>query len=834
MLHQKPRQLYPTKAAAQALHEANAIGSWSSFAEAVAVCSSPADLSYVVLEFRPKSRRRELADRPRWQREHQIAWRALCDFAKVMPYMAVVPRLGVASDQQGHFPWLEDETSTEAKSRDTNSSTGTAPDNSEVPQVKMPPEFEKALEDAFAAQASLDESYKVAADEISVSYIPRNWTLFARLEPEHESFVDGALEGGQAHWHWPFARLEEDLAALDAALPESASSLAGSEPVRLRADARTLTRLRRHWLVLSERFARSLLPVVESNPSCIEARRTFAEGDVELAPALTKLVSLANRMAFEILFGPEPSALFLEARETLARGLFRDSARGIPDRINAALTTLSCFMPIPSPLIEEMIGQVVDVARDMEVKLEETQLDALLVSSLFTDRWACDDLARSASSLANFRWFAHWNVGVALAGAAALQRGQLSPIVHERIASLLTSYTQNEGFESKPWSEGQPVKWWFDQYQARIRRSGRLPTSLGFREFSAPGNYSYGLRYLEHPPPEVNASALWCLWHLLTQSAEDGILDMDEQMRLWPECIDRLVSEGFTSTAVSLFECLLITQAARVPNLADRHEATDLQPFGEWPNFVSRLVRLRDSVGSARLGPTLQFCSALMQELSPRAAYAALQLQTLAADSPRAAPAQVAEVIRLVDRDEPLRRGRLSERVPAYDALPVEIREMLVSVERLYDISTGDADTYGARTHSAWVMRLGVMIEEVLKGGFEPLWKDHLELVKKAFSVASQGKDLDRESLKAVKLGVIPTIISGAKQIPELQESFAVRGINFEVLFSLREGLRKAIRMRNEAAHSEGISREDAEWFRQWTYDNLAKLVSAFDRVGRR
>lgn len=832
MIAQKPHRLYPSEAAARALHEANASGSWASFAEAVAASNSPADLSYVVLEYRPKSRRQELADRPRWQTEHFVAWRALCDFATVMPYMAVVPHLAVASDQRSHFPWLVDESSTEATSRDPDSSTGTALDDPEVKQAEMPAGVEEAIIDAVETQMSLDESFEAAADEISMSYIPRNWTLFARAEPEHASVGDDALKGGLAHR--PFAVLEADLAALEAALPGSASSLAGSERVRLRADARTLTRMRRHWLVLSERFARSLLPVVRTNPRFIEATRRFTEDDVKLGPVLTKLVSLANRMAFEMLFCPEPSVSLLDARGALARGLFRETVHEAPDRLTAALTTLSCFMPIPSPLLEGLIERIVYVAWDMEVELDETQLDTLLVSSLFTDREACNGLARLTASLGNLPWFAHWNVGIALAKAAALQQRQLSPVVHERIASLMTSLTQNQDLEVTPWFADQPVEWWFDQYQTRIRRSGRLPTPLSFREHSAPGNYGFGLRRCEHPPPKVDASALWCLWHLLIQSAESGALNSDEQMRLWPECIDRLVSEGFTSTAVSLFECWLITQSARVSKLADSHESTVLQPFGEWPDFLRRLSSLRESVGSARLGPTLQFCSALMQELSPRATYAALQLQTLAADSPEAEPAQVAEVIRLVDRDEPLRRGRLSERVPAYDSLPDDIRETLVSVERLYDISMGDADTYGVRTHSAWAMRLGVVIEEVLRSGFDPLWKEHLELVKRAFSAGSQGKELDREFFKKVKIGAVPNVISGAKQVPELQKVFAALGIDFDALWSMRDGLKTAIGKRNEAAHSPSFRAEDAEWLRQWTYDNLARLTLALGFVSRR
>jgi hypothetical protein len=184
-------------------------------------------------------------------------------------------RLASPRDKALEPPWLSDAAALGQSVRETNASPGMVID-----------ELVPLLREANQIEADLAEDYAREADAIAVGHIPRNWTSIARaVEDTSVSSLDGAL-AQCGFGHRPFETLERNLRALEAALPTPASKLAASERPHLRPDSRTLNRLRRHWVLLSEHFGRALDSATQT---------------VLREAARSGQVALANRVAFELL-----------------------------------------------------------------------------------------------------------------------------------------------------------------------------------------------------------------------------------------------------------------------------------------------------------------------------------------------------------------------------------------------------------------------------------------------------------------------------------------------------------------------------------------------------
>jgi hypothetical protein len=493
-----------------------------------------------------------------------------------------------------------------------------------------------------------------------------------------------------------------------------------------------------------------------------------------------------------------------------------------------AEAVLSGFLPIAPPLLEALIAKTVDIVQDAfhdwDVRIDDERLDVLLVASLSTDALARNDLMAHGDDVVDSPWFARWMAACTLCNAARLNQRAPAPALHERLANLLTSYTNQSG--TPPWSDGPVSRWWFAQYQARMDGSGRLSTPLSFRDCES--SLRYGLKTYEPPPPEVRVSALWCLWYLLMRSADEPTLDPGEQLTYWPWCIERLQREGYFSTAVALLECWLIVQCARADSTdQDGAHAAPLQPFGDWREFARLVQDLESAIGPGRLGPALQFGAAIIDGLAPRAAYAGMQLRALARSTPTPDAREFEQVLHLVDRDVPVRRQRLSASVQEFETLPEPLQLELLAVERLYDIEAGDANGYGWSSRG-WAMRMAQLLEGVIVDGFQSIWHSQFDLVRQAFRLGSpSGEELDPKARKAVKLGTIPQVIAGVRRVEGLQLRFREFGIDCDALGAMREGLKQAIETRNKASHHPGVGAKDAEWLRHWMWGNLAKLLAA-------
>jgi len=229
----------------------------------------------------------------------------------------------------------------------------------------------------------------------------------------------------------------------------------------------------------------------------------------------------------------------------------------------------------------------------------------------------------------------------------------------------------------------------------------------------------------------------------------------------------------------------------------------------------------------------LQFGAAIVDALAPSAGYAAMQLRALAPGTPAPDAARFEQVLRLVDRDLPVRRQRLAQSMREFETLPQAVQQDLLVAERLYDIEAGDANAYG-RASRAWATHLALLLERVIVEGFQPVWGGQFDLVREAFRLGSpSGEPLDPKARARVKLGAIPQLIAGLRVNEALQRKFLQFGIDHAALSAMRDGLKQAIEMRNRASHHPGIDAKEAEWLRHWMWDSLAKLVAALPKADR-
>jgi hypothetical protein len=183
---------------------------------------------------------------------------------------------------------------------------------------------------------------------------------------------------------------------------------------------------------------------------------------------------------------------------------------------------------------------------------------------------------------------------------------------------------------------------------------------------------------------------------------------------------------------------------------------------------------------------------------------------------------QTTEVIHRIERldsDRMLVRDRLRGQMAGYDRLPPHFQNELAEAERVRDLLFGDSMS-GEANPSRWATTYGQLAERAVRDAFGRLGDRELAQMY----LSGDGKDW--RSAKSLTLGQLRHILAGASNRTEWQDQIKERRIAWEELHKTwRERLKWLVDLRNRAAHSEGITKEDADAWRKWMYSDFVKWI---------
>jgi hypothetical protein len=331
------------------------------------------------------------------------------------------------------------------------------------------------------------------------------------------------------------------------------------------------------------------------------------------------------------------------------------------------------------------------------------------------------------------------------------------------------------------------------------------------------------------PPREVDASSLWFLWCCI-RNANDWIPDPHRDIEVWPDCIRRLGEEGFFSTALCIFECWLVHQAIYIevtskrndeaPETNDRTIIDNMLPHDA--DLVVLVKDLQRWTSPGRLDGLLHFTAARLESGNGRFPYLAQQLKALStiASMPAGFPTTaVIHRIERLDSDRMLVRDRLREQMAGYDRLPPDFQNELAEAERVRDLLSGDSMS-GEANPARWATTYGQLAERALRDAFGRL--DERELAR----MYQSGEGKDWRSVKSMTLGQLHFILRGAGTRTEWKDQIKEQRIAWDELHKTwRERLKWLVDLRNCAAHSDRIPREEADAWREWMYSDFVKWI---------
>jgi len=800
--------LYPSALVHEALRRANDGTGFMGLNEAAAICRSPSELRYIVLGFKG------------WRREgrsgHDSVTRVWDDMESMSGVLTRV-KAGPVFDPPG----------------------GPVPDSTaEQPAAQCPAPsglnlqgVGSGLADAFAVSGALQEQRDQAAIHLGIPRLPRDFVL-TQLGLQQSEF-DAALQ--RLTGRSPFDLLARNLDALSAALPPPAC--VADVPSRMAVDKATAARLRRLWFVLCKRLTLGL-PLLPDDPEL-----TDPPSGASVTARFAREVAIACQRAFDLLWpietlqvGPMLAGWLADDQRNADRGSVRADDWWA---VMADLLVSGLPLPgeMPSMLLSACVSALVD--RDFGDVLNPAWRDSVLMAMLTDDAegrrgfldalTAAEEPASCWDSIA-----ASWS----LADALQLKRAPLpARLLHE----LARDHELVGSDQCPPWEGDWVQRWWFGAYQQRIRSWRVLPTPLGPTE-PLPDGWEPDWVFMgfdpgEHPPADVDASALWCLWHLMRDS-HALIPDPDRQPVWWPSCIRRLAREGYESTAIHLFSCWLMVGVIRL--LTRTSEAvegpgllgTDDEWFRSLPEAGELLDLVRDlqgRVGPRQLDGVLCVAAAFLRQAGPRHGWTAEQLEVRSDISWQLAPERVAEVVTLARMPAPeamLIRDRLSESMHGYKLLPPAYQKDLLQAERIRYVSQEDEsvekpDSMGAASPRAmWAHHYTTLIERAVRDGIRRL---RAEDVRRAY-VQGGGRPEEWRA-DAVTLGQFRFLVAGALQSDDLQQRFEVAG--FSVASLQKDRLKWLADCRNDAAHAQGLALERALALRAWMNGSFFDLICA-------
>ena len=790
--------LYPSEEVRTQLAAANAGMGYAGLSSAVEACRTPAELRWVILGFKP------------WSCKVASGEEAVTKvWADLIALADVLARL--ARPEAPNLQWLDQ-------------------DSVESAQNVMSPEAVEHLQplftesnEAFKTSVQISEQRKHAAASLSVSRIPLEWAPLAmalRSEPQTEQELCHLLG------HQPYETLEQNLNALQQALPPPASQHA--ERNRLRPDADAQRRLRRLLALCMNRLVKALASQATKAPTGPDTLQSDG-------PALERCFALATQRAIaracQLLWNPEglppdpPLSKWWEGGQENAEPLTGHKAQ--------MLDLLAVGLPLPGALWALLLEQVSDVLLDMnKEEMQKEELDTILVASLSDGEEAVLALVSQATEAGNLFLAAHIGMAQAMAMAFGLRRRALPPRTLHRLAWIFNCWDP----AGTCWQGNWISRLWFTAYQTRMRVERCLPSPLtvagSFEDDAAPTRDCLGLEPGELPPSDIDASALWFLWCCLRDSY-DLIPEPDRYTRVWPDCVRRLGKEGFVSTALCLFECWMIHRAILIQHTSTQAEG-DLNSIGlpdfddyvlpEDEDLIGLVKDLQTWSTPGRLDGLLHFTAARLKSAKGRLPYLAQQLKALAVTAHLPANFDTTAVIHRIERldtDRMLVRDRLREMMVGYNRLPADYQNELAEAERVRDVLSGDSSISGVSNPSRWVMTYGQIAERAVRDAFGRI--DDRELSR--MYQLGEGREKDFRP-KSLTLGQLRYVIAGANKRPESRDLIKGWGIDLEALHKTwLVRLKWIADLRNNAAHAEPISQEDADAWREWMYSDFVRWI---------
>lgn len=791
--------LYPSDEVRTYLAAANTGEGYAALSAAVDACRNRAELRWAILNFRRWSREADPAGE-----DLTTAWADLSAFADISARLATP---GAPFEQ-----WL-DLVSAESEPR------AVSPEST----VHWQP-LEHAFKDAFAESAESSKRRREAASALGFSRVPHQWAPLAmalRSEPHIEDQLLRLLG------HSPYEGLEENLNALQEALPPPASH--GEDLKRLEPDAATSRRLRRLLALCMARLAVAF----ESRTTTLTSGTDPADSD---GSALVRRFGLAVQRAVvracHLLWNPEA----LPPDPSLCEWWGCGQGRGefLTGHKAQMLDLLAVGMPLPGALRALLLEQVSDILLCIDKEdIQEEVRNTILVASLTDEEKAVSELLSQAKEAGDALLLGHIALAQTTALALGLRRRALPNRVLQRLAWQL-SLTWDPPATS--WQDDWVSRWWFAAYQARMRETRCLPSPLAvvdsLESDAAPTQDYFGLEPGEVPPSDVDASALWFLWCCLRDSF-DLIPDPDRDSNVWPDCIRRLGKDGFFSTALCLFECWLVHQAIYIEHAFDRGDEESQAPVDNRPDIgdhalpsdetlIALVKELQSWTSSGRLDGVLHFTAGRLESCRGRFAYLAEQLKALAATTSMPARFQTTAIIHRIERidsDRMLVRERLREQMVGYDRLPTDFQNELAEAERVRDLLFGDSMSGEANT-SRWATTYGQLAERAVRDAFGRLGERALAQMYQA------GGGKEWRSAKSLTLGQLRYVLTGASSRPEWQDLIKEQRIAWDELHKTwRDRLRWIKDLRNLAVHADRLSRENADAWRRWMYSDFGTWI---------
>ena len=617
----------------------------------------------------------------------------------------------------------------------------------------------------------------------------------------------------------PFAALEQNLNALQEALPAPASASAPSE--RLEPDTATLRRLHRLWALCWKRLEAALDSWVAQLATDADASLSdgWAVGR-HFTSSVPRAISRAYRLLFEPNSVPPDPPLF---------AWWQGDSEHVEPLIGhqaLMLDLLSSGLPLPGALPALLLEQVSRALLLVDELLEEDR-DAILMASLCDNNADVKSLLTAAKQAGEANLLVRFELARSLAEATGLRPRALPPRTLQGLAWLLGGRWQIDGV--MPWDDGWLSRWWFTAYQSRMRTTRCLPSPLGPANTRTEGAQQadgfWGLEPGQAPLSDVDASALWCLWRCLRNTFE-AAPDLERNSHVWPDCIRRLGREGFFSTALCLFECWLFHQTIVIEAMSPQtDDGLDLE-FAALPDEEDLLALVNDLqrwVAPGRLDAILHVTVARLRRSNGRYGYLAEQLDAQTSTVFKSHNFQ-AELIPLrierLDADRKLVRDRLREQMSGYARLPQDLQDMLAEAERLRDVCEGDG-VFQDRDPSPWAQAYGRVTELTVRSAFGRISAQNLSQMYKD----GGGKDTIQSA--RLTLGQLPWVLSGASNRSEWQQQLKDHRIAWGALDRpWRDRLKKVADWRNRSSHSEPMLWSDADEWRQWMYAGFVDWVA--------
>ncbi len=352
---------------------------------------------------------------------------------------------------------------------------------------------------------------------------------------------------------------------------------------------------------------------------------------------------------------------------------------------------------------------------------------------------------------------------------------------------------------------------------------------------------------LGYPPPlliesdelQSQANGIYLLSLILHDEEYAEQIPMPGRGRDFAQCALQLCRGGLFETAGLSFCYFLVTEAIEIGSLyknsvesRKENKINRLQPLGDWAAFSDIARHLSSNGWEDRVKRTFAVAAELLNlSNSEELSYAVSQLNALSGRSSISDKGKAAAAIVRFPQVPTPYRDRLVDLmgIKSWELLTDDFRNKLIRLERKYDLSLGDKNTYGER-EATWAIDYANIIEGMLKNKLNCLWEPAVE--SSAIKAHQAGTGGRGSMGRFFSTGAVLYICKGAVETgdavilnllrKEGVDAYAVGKGRFQELLSLS-------RNRNLAIHPDNPSGELAsEGVRLWVIKNLTSMIEVF------